>query len=77
MTSNWEQISFPVPMKRYDFIQKGSNLHKSGYSEYGQKLQSIILVELRSSRWKKTTNIGKMKIIIRTMKRLLNETLKR
>lgn len=68
--SEWMNFSFDYPKYESDLIQEGPNAEKSGYSDYGQQVQLILMTELRSSRLEKATALERLGIIVQTMKRI-------
>ncbi|NBW82640.1 hypothetical protein EBR21_12890 [bacterium] len=70
VVSDWMNFSFDYPGYSDDLIQEGVNSAKSGYSSYGEELQLILMTELRSERWSKASSLGKLEILLKTMKRM-------
>ncbi|NBO39046.1 hypothetical protein EBU99_10735 [bacterium] len=68
--SAWLPLEFDYPSSELGLIQDGGNGGKSGYSAYGEQVQLILMTELRTSRWEKSSNLEKLKILIKTLKRL-------
>ena len=68
--SDWMNFSFDYPRFEDDLIQESENNSRSGYSEYGERVQAILMTELRSSRWEKSSNLEKVKILLQTMRRI-------
>lgn len=75
--SDWMPMEFTFPKYESDLIQYSQNDEKSGYSEYGERLQAILMTELRSARWQKASHIEKVKITIHMLKRLHQATVER
>jgi hypothetical protein len=68
--SDWMNFSFDYPKYEDDLIQETENNERSGYSEYGERVQAILMTELRSSRWEKASNIDRVRILLQTMRRI-------
>lgn len=75
--SDWIPYDFTIPKYESDLIQFSPNDDKSGYSDYGEKLQAILMTELRSERWQKSSSLEKLKIVVRLLTRLHQEVVKR
>jgi len=75
--SDWMPMEFTFPKYESDLIQYSQNDEKSGYSEYGERLQAILMTELRSARWQKASHIEKVKITMHMLKRLHQATVER
>lgn len=68
--SGWMNFSFDYPRYDSDLIQESENSERSGYSEYGERVQAILMTELRSSRWEKASHLERLKILLQTMRRV-------
>jgi len=75
--SDWMPMEFGFPQYESDLIQYSPNDEKSGYSEYGERLQAILMTELRSARWQKASHMEKIKITIHMLNRLHQATVER
>lgn len=75
--SEWMPFEFLFPKYDSDLIQSSKNDEKSGYSEYGEKLQGILMTELRSARWQNSSAMEKVKIVIQLLSRLHQTTVAR
>ena len=75
--SDWMPFAFDFPKYESDLIQSSVNDEKSGYSQYGEQLQSILMTELRSQRWQKASHMEKINIVIKMLKRMHAATIKR
>ncbi|MFZ9520574.1 MAG: hypothetical protein ACO3A4_08870 [Silvanigrellaceae bacterium] len=70
IVSDWVEFSFDFPRYPGDLIQEGINSEKSGYSDYGEQLQLILMTELRSEKWNSASAREKLDILVKTMRRL-------
>lgn len=75
--SDWMHMEFRFPKYESDLIQFSQNDEKSGYSDYGERLQAILMTEMRSTRWQKASHMEKVKITINMLKRLHQATTER
>jgi len=68
--SGWMNFSFDYPKYDSELIQESENSERSGYSEYGERVQAILMTELRSQRWEKASHLERLKILLQTMRRV-------
>jgi hypothetical protein len=68
--SDWFNFEFDYPRFDSDLIQESANSEKSGYSNYGEQVQVILMTELRSARWEKASAVGRISILMTTMRRI-------
>lgn len=70
ITSDDFPLNIDIPLREGELIQRSENDEKSGYSNYGEQVQLVLMTELRSARWEKASTLQRISILAKLMKRL-------
>lgn len=70
ITSDDFPLNIDIPLREGELIQRSENDEKSGYSNYGEQVQLVLMTELRSARWEKAPPLQRISILTKLMKRL-------